>query len=104
MLTFNDCESDKYYLCLYIVEMRDNAFKWLTTNYNADYAPENDSEELTPVEKGPTPKLRKLASDMFLDDDDDEEMKEEEEREVEEIKKVRKKSNFYFPITLHNGF
>ena len=73
----------------FVVEIRDIALKWLTTNYNADYAPENDSEELTQVEKGPPPKLLKLASDMFLDDDDDEEMGEEEEREVEEIKKVK---------------
>jgi hypothetical protein len=57
MLTFNECESYKY-LCLYVVEMRDDAFKWLASNYNADYAPENDSEEPTPVEKGPPPKLR----------------------------------------------
>jgi hypothetical protein len=88
-LTFIECESYYKYLCLYVVEMRDNAFKWLTTNYNADYAPENDCEELAIVEKGPPPKLRKLASDVFLDDDDDddEEMGEEEEREVEEAKK-----------------
>ena len=48
--------------------MRDNAFKWLTTNFNADYAPENDSEELTPVEKGPHPKLRKAyyIQDTFV--------------------------------------
>ena len=84
MLTFNICESDKY-LQLHVVEMQDNAFKWLTTNYTADYAPENDSEELNPVEKGPPPKLRQLASDIFLDDEDDEEMGEEEEREVKEI-------------------
>ncbi len=48
----------------------------------------NDSEELTLVEKGPSPKLRKLASDMFLNDDEDEEMGEEEEHEDEQIKKV----------------
>ncbi len=84
MLAFDDCESYKY-LCLYVVDTRDYTFKWLTTNYNADYAPENDSEEITPVEKRPPPKLRKFASDMFLDDDDDEEIGEEEEREVEEI-------------------
>jgi hypothetical protein len=39
MLIVNECESYKY-LCLYVMEMRDNAFKWLTTNYNVDYAPE----------------------------------------------------------------
>ncbi len=66
--------------------MRDNAFKWLTSNYNADYAPDNASEEPTPVEKGPPPKVRKLASDMFLDDDA-EEMEEEEEREDDEVLK-----------------
>ena len=70
---------------LYVVEMRDNAFKWLTANYNADYVPENDGEELTLVEKGPSPKLRMLASDMFLNDDEDEEMGEEEEHKYEEI-------------------
>ncbi len=69
--------------------MRDNAFKWLTTNYNADYAPDTYSEELTPFKKGPPPKLRKLARDMFPEDDEDEEMGEEEEREDEDIKKVK---------------
>jgi len=86
--------------------MRDNAFKWSTTNYIADYAPEKYSEELTPVEKRSPPKLRKLASDMFLDDDDDdEEMGEEEEREVKEIKKSEVEEYLLlFPGTLHNGF
>ena len=65
--------------------MRDNAFKSLTAIYNADYVPKNDSEKLTLVEKGPPPKLRKLASDMFLNDDEDEEMGEEEEHKYEEI-------------------
>ena len=51
------------------------------------YVPENDGEELTLVEKGPSPKLRMLASDMFLNDDKDEEMGEEEEHKDEEIKK-----------------
>jgi len=68
--------------------MRDNAFKWLVANYNSDYAPENDIEEPTVVESGPPPKLRKLASDMFLDDDEDEEMGEGEAiHEVEDLKK-----------------
>ena len=66
--------------------MRDNAFKWLAANYNSDYAPENDIEEPTVVESGPPPKLRKLASDMFLDDNDDEEMG-EEEAPHEDVKK-----------------
>ncbi len=61
--------------------MRDNAFKWLTANYNADYAPEN-GEEPIPDDKEPTPKVRKLAGDLFLDDDEDEEMEEEEQGET----------------------
>ncbi len=56
--------------------MRDNTFKWLTTNYNAVYAPDNDDEAIL-VEIEPPPKVRKLASDGFLDDDGDEEMQEE---------------------------
>ena len=63
------------------MEMRDNAFKWLKANYNADYAPDNGDEAIR-VEKEPPPKVRKLASDMFLDDDEDEEMQEEEERDA----------------------
>ncbi len=66
--------------------MRDNAFKWLTTNYNADYAPAN-GEEPIPDDKEPVPKVRKLAGDLFLDDDEDEEMEEEEQREVPHIGK-----------------
>jgi hypothetical protein len=83
LVSSNECEYYKFF-CLYVVEMRDNAFKWLTANYNADYVPENDGEELTLVEKGPSPKLRILASDMFLNDDEDEEMGEEEEHKDEE--------------------
>ncbi len=71
MLTFDDFDS-YVYLCLYVVVMRDNAIQWLTSIYNADYAPENASENPTTVEKGPPPKVRKLASDIFLDDDDEE--------------------------------
>ena len=70
--------------------MRENAFKWLTANYNADYAPENDTDEPVIVGKGPPPKVRKLASDMFLDDDDDDEddvMEEGEDRVDDDAKK-----------------
>ena len=65
--------------------MRDNTFKWLTTNYNANYALAN-GEEPIPDDKEPT-KVRKLAGDLFLDDDEDEEMEEEEHREVPHIGK-----------------
>ena len=63
-----------------IVKMRDNAYKWLTANYNGDYAPDN-SDEPIPVDKGPAPKVRKLAIDMFLDNDEDEDMEEEKREE-----------------------
>jgi hypothetical protein len=57
----------------------------LIANYKADYAPDN-SDEPIPVEKGPAPTVRKLASDMFLDDDEDEEMEEEEREGQNNIK------------------
>jgi hypothetical protein len=54
---------------------------------NADYAPDNGGEPI-PVDKEQAPKVRKLASDLILDDDEDEEMEEEvphiEKIEVEE--------------------
>ncbi len=57
--------------------MRDNAFKWLTANYIADYAPANGEEPIPVDNKEPAPKVRKLAGDFFLDDDEDEKMEEE---------------------------
>jgi hypothetical protein len=63
--------------------MRDNAFKWLTANYIADYAPMTTQEKTSSSsQEAPPAKVRKLASDTFLDDDEDDEMDEEEELEV----------------------
>ncbi len=53
---------------------------WHTTTSYADYALDNIDEPIQ-VEKGLAPTVRKLASDMFLDDNEDGEMKGEEERE-----------------------
>ena len=61
--------------------MRDNAFKWLTANYLADYAPKS-TDAIAPVQQPPPAKVRKLASDAFLDDDEDEEMAVEGEEEL----------------------
>ena len=51
----------------------------------------------------PSPKLRMLASDMFLNDDEDEEMGEEEESEDEEIQTSELEENLFLsqvPFTL----
>ncbi len=40
------------FFSVYVLEMRDNAFEWLTTKYNADYAPAN-GEEPIPDDKEP---------------------------------------------------
>lgn len=69
------------YVCA--VEMRENAFKWLAANYIADYAPKTTQDiSSSSAQEAPPAKIRKLASDTFLDDDEEDEMEEEEEPDV----------------------
>ena len=63
--------------------MREQSARWLTLNYEKDYAPKQPVPRPIQVE-APVAKKRKLASDCFLNDDD-EESGDEEIEEVQEV-------------------